>query len=358
MFQHFILTPFSYRDRERVKKKGQDPLNPKSLEHRLNMFEISCMPGILNQEHQDFIWILIVDPALPQKFRNRLKQLISKRPGSYLSDYTPEQEIGKLTWLKQWIKPETEYIVTTKLDDDDALYGGFTKYIFDHFSGLAKTAQIPPMLFYGCKNVVYWDFFWSEKAPLGYQKPWNKTTYPASGGFSLCCKYPELNFSIRSFEHGTFDYLHDEVKIFPLSNPGFEKRIYRRRNMILEAARSSTLAWDGLLRQENFHLLSTTLPQVVMVNHLDNIQYIRLFTNPEKRVPVVATDTFQGFFIDFILAKEFIRKQPRSWRLFFRLLVRHFRFYPDYLKGQNPIKNFVRKIAGIRGIISNINNMY
>ena len=113
MIQHILITRFSYRGNNLDRKKGQDPLDKKNLDHRFGLFEIACLPSILNQKNQDFTWVLVVDPELPSKYRNRLQKLISPKKESYLVNFRPGLVICNLTWLKPWINDTTKYVVTT-----------------------------------------------------------------------------------------------------------------------------------------------------------------------------------------------------------------------------------------------------
>lgn len=147
MIQNLLLTRFSYRGNNLNIKKGQDPLNPKNLEHRFNLFEIGCLPSILNQKNQDFTWIIVVDPELPANYRTRLQKLVSPKRDCHLVNFSPELNIHKLTWLKPWINVDTKYVVNTVLDDDDMLFDDYTRYISDY---LAQQQHLEPITIFAC----------------------------------------------------------------------------------------------------------------------------------------------------------------------------------------------------------------
>ncbi len=356
MFQHFIITRFSYRSYYYLKKKGQDPLNPKRLDHRFKMFEIICLPSILNQVNQDFTWVLIVDSALPEKYRCRLEKLISQRNRSFLYTVPPQPQFGKLGWLKQWINPKTQFVITTTIDDDDGLFGGFTKYISKHINQLKDSSKLPPMLFVAANNEVYWDFYHSDKAPLGYRKQ-RKMFAPSAAGFSLCCKYPELDFSIFGFSHISYQFLYASEKVLPAKFSGYKSQIAIQNKLIKETLKTSTLEWNGILNSENYHLISSKELHTIISNHPDNIQFMRLFGNPWWREPIDAEKSFPEFSIDFHIAEDYIKKYSKSFRLFFRMVIRQFIFFETGNIETNPVIIFMKKLRAIKKILWGIRNM-
>ncbi len=145
-------------------------------------------------------------------------ELVSKRPNSHLHIFDQEENDNHLTWLNRYINSENEYIITTKLDSDDAIYTGYTKYIRAHLNELLLNELLPPIYFFGCYDVVLWDFFCSANAKLGYRKPRPKMEFPVSAGFTVCCKYPEMDFSLLHFGHHNFHLLaEDSVHFIDLS---------------------------------------------------------------------------------------------------------------------------------------------
>ena len=148
MFQHFIITPFSYRNSYHTKKRRQDPLKTSSLEHRFKMFETTCLPSVLSQNSKDFTWVLIIDRALPKRFLNRLKELTSKCRNVRFHIHKNETNYGKSDWLKPYIQPDVQYVITSELDDDDGIFSGFTRYVRDHLTDLKNKSKLPPVLFF------------------------------------------------------------------------------------------------------------------------------------------------------------------------------------------------------------------
>ena len=359
MIQHFIITAFSYRSNYKVKKKGLDPLHPERLEKRFGLFEVSCLSSLAHQENQDFTWIIIVDPQLPDYYRDRLEQLISKRPSSHLYTYSRDATLNNLDWLKPWINPRTHYIITSKLDDDDALFRGFTRYISDHYNLLERNSNLPAMLFAGCREVVYWDFFPSKKAPLGYLKTIkHKAVKPSSAGFSVGCKYPELNYCILKFGHKSFTRLLTENDNAVQKPSLKDRKTLKHRKEMLQAAKTSGIDWDGVLRDENIHFLFTATPQAMVINHLDNIQVQRMFKDADVRTAVQSGRAFIGFDLNIEIAGKYISANRKSLGLFMAMIRQYFLFTPDSFRNKSPLTIFSRKILGFKKIVSGFKKMH
>ncbi len=354
MIQHILFTRFSYRGNNLDMKKGQDPLDEKNLNHRFSLFEIACLPSIINQKNQDFTWIIIVDPELPAKYRTRLQKLISPKKESYLVDFRPEMRINKINWLKPWIKSDTEYIVNTVLDDDDLLFNDFTRYISDY---LAQKQHLEPITFFACANELSWDFYSTEHSPFGCLKSKKKHNFPPGAGLAVCCKYPEINFSIMSFEHTVFDYLSNDSKGFQ-DLPQIKKtRIAYLRKMIADEIDKSNLNWEGRLTDKNFHYITSENTQVITTNHFDNIQFTRIFTYPERRKPVNPENFVQGFVVDFNLVSKHLSNYRKSFWLLIKLIKSNFKITPNFLLKANRLKIFIHRIVKLKSIIEGFRNL-
>jgi len=359
MIQHFIITQFSYRRVYLSQVQGQDPLNPKNLEHRFQLFELTCLPSMLNQVEQDFTWILIVDPDLPKKYRERLGKLISGRSNNFIHNYNKETDFGSLLWLKPYLKQNVEFVITTKLDDDDALFTGFTKYIQKHVEALQITSHIPFIKFFGCKDVKQWDFFWSKSAPLGYTKPWTRIkSLPVSAGFTLLCKYPELDFSVLHFGHHLFEPIKNYGNETHFPAPSIINKAKKYHENIKKSALDSNLKWDGILTpMNNFHYLETKSLQVVIANHINNIQYMRMFEASELRNPVNIAESFPGMAIDFDIVAKIIRKYRKSVALLFKAAIRALLFIPKYKQKKGLWPKIDYKYKMLKKTVKGILNM-
>lgn len=351
MYQHFIITQFSIRKEYFIRKKALGPLRSKSLDHRFVVFEITCLPSILSQTNQDFTWIILVDPELPLKYRTRLIQLVSSRHDTHLVDFHYDLRIHKLDWLKPWLNEETQFVITTVFDDDDAISCGFTEYFKTYFNGLSANSQIPPILFFGNKNFLYWDFFFSKNAPFGYFKKDDSKDFITGAGLTICTKYPEINFSVLMFPHHFINALKKQKNEFE-SLTESEANFVFKINQLLNIYTAQFLPeWNGVLGPENFHIIMSKRPNVIVLNHLDNIQYHRIFDNYANRSPVIGSESFQGFQINLLLAEKYILKFRKTTSLLIKLIINHFLVFPGKVRNHSIFKLFYIKFRSLPQII-------
>jgi hypothetical protein len=92
------------------------------LMHRFSLFESFCLPSVVAQNDQDFYWIIVIDERTPKRWLTRLENDVSMmmprviiKPVIKFSEATITNEIKNVT------ASESDIIVTTRLDNDDAI---------------------------------------------------------------------------------------------------------------------------------------------------------------------------------------------------------------------------------------------
>lgn len=175
-YVHFIITRFNlpiFKRRDNNEKV--DNCNLSFLQERLEIFEKCCFPSIANQSCQNFKWLVLFDSKTPQVIKNRLSALhgkyknllpcyldveaydigsevyVDKYKAYYkklkdvitppISDYDGIDYYTKCQYI---IQPQFvhdmilrnipsdvdyDYIVTTRLDNDDALHRDYVQTI-------------------------------------------------------------------------------------------------------------------------------------------------------------------------------------------------------------------------------------
>lgn len=130
-FEHFILTKFNlglYTEPV-IDKTGKPLRADRWMEHRLQLFAKYCFPSITNQVNQEFTWLLLLDPKTPAKYLSTLQ--------NYKKNY-PRIRLCIGGWfdhhLKQLLKKDTAFLITTRLDNDDALHRKAINYIQKSFA--------------------------------------------------------------------------------------------------------------------------------------------------------------------------------------------------------------------------------
>src|SRR6266496_3418465 len=205
---HILITRFSYRGKDAFKDvsgptfhRTEDPLDPRRLDIRFMLFEVTCLPCALQQNEQRFTWVILVDSALPARDLERLRSLTKLRRDTHVHVYDPRSSLASLDWLEAYLPRDSDYVVTTNLDDDDAFPLGFVGAVQERLRAFERIAKLPPIGAIGAEEIVEWDLLASPGAPLGWKAPWHEATGVASAGLSLYCKRPEFNFCVLCLRH-------------------------------------------------------------------------------------------------------------------------------------------------------------
>lgn len=136
-FNHIILTRFNVK----INKKDRNHslyLDTSWLQERFNAFENFCYPSIKEQTKKDFKWIVFFDVDTPQLFKERIssyKDCKEFTPAFVNCIYNDNEAIpaeAKKKVLNE-LDVHHDYVLTTRLDSDDALGKDFVKIIQNNF---------------------------------------------------------------------------------------------------------------------------------------------------------------------------------------------------------------------------------
>lgn len=316
-FKHIIITHFCFRGKNAFKHlrwPGQafyiDPLTKKNLEHRFKLFEMLCLPSIVNQSKQNFAWVIVIDKKLSNQNKQRLKKLIDKKEKSFLIEYDDTLRLDKLDWLKPFIDGQPDYVITTNHDDDDALPENYVEQMHKYLHSLKGTKPFPPIKLMGCNQIVQWELTPSKKAPLGWKSPWHRDYATSSCGFSLLAKYPEYNHSVSGIIHKfAYDY-------FDFTTNPITKHIALVRKAFLETSNQHRDSLTNFNMVDLFYDMGKTTGPVLMSNHSRNAQFERLYEKKEEYIPVTGPGSFPGIPLDWANIKVYIKSFRKDHQLF------------------------------------------
>lgn len=322
--RHILLTRFSYRmntgDPESSLRHAADdgfsrfdPLNPSWLDFRFALFECACLPNVVAQSNQDFDWVLIIDPDLPDKYRQRLEKLIARRERTHLHEFRPSDNLARLEWLEKYIPDETEHVLTTNIDDDDILTIDFVDKLQSHVKELGTT--VPSIKFLGMKTTYQWELYSSAKHPFGTWAPWHRVNWFRSTGLTVLSKTSTHRMTCFALHHSLADIWYargSEQQIEqiaretwglsasePYRNPTGHLADFQQE--LEKTSVSGGDDWKSLPPTELYYDLSKDGLFAVHLNHFMNDQGARLFEHKPGTVPVVDTQFFpDDFRIDWI----------------------------------------------------------
>ncbi|MEC4887300.1 MAG: glycosyltransferase, partial [Scytonema sp. PMC 1070.18] len=129
LFEHLIITRFNVTVDFSKPRVGIDS---EWLTHRFRLFENFCYPSIHAQSNQNFKWLIYFDQETPEYFKNKIKEYAEW--SNFIPIYIKNRftnEINRenvLNYLNG-----VEYLITTRLDNDDAVSKDFIQEIQNKF---------------------------------------------------------------------------------------------------------------------------------------------------------------------------------------------------------------------------------
>lgn len=344
-FQHFVITRFSIRptmtstDRltlgPNVVSRGvYDPLAPEMLERRFHVFEIACLPGVLAQTDPTFTWVIVVDRDLSEEWRARLNALVAARPHTVIHDYDPEQSLGEIAWLEPYVEtPTPDYLLTTNLDDDDALPPRFVESLRAIIE--ERGDRLAPLEVFGATQLWEWDLDVSADAPLGYRAPWHRDFIEvASVGFTLLARYPAYPLTVMRVPHGSGS------NVLNWSAPPLNPAVAEARQAIQAGAAAAGDSLADFDPSETFHPWVDQVGWPLMTNHQINLQGLRLYESKE-RIAVTGMETFPNAVIDW----DAFQRYAQDFQVSRRMRAQYY-----FVRTRRAVRRLRRKARRLRRV--------
>lgn len=112
-FEHFLITRYNLNFRNwKQDKNGKEIRTKYWLKQRDVLFKRYCQPSVFNQKNQNFKWLVLTDAFGPKfEFDPKITEL----------------RLDSVSWLgglQRWLKRncKKDFIITTRLDNDDSLH--------------------------------------------------------------------------------------------------------------------------------------------------------------------------------------------------------------------------------------------
>ncbi|KFF13969.1 hypothetical protein IW15_00525 [Chryseobacterium soli] len=135
-FVHIIMTRFN------VPTKGWDetrsgfkPLTEEWLDDRFKLFRTYVLPSYKNQTNQNFIWLPFFDINTSDKFRKIITEIAEEYPTFkpvFVQDFD-DMKVKAVEVIPQFFTPDTKFVITAELDNDDMLHKDYVKTVQEHF---------------------------------------------------------------------------------------------------------------------------------------------------------------------------------------------------------------------------------
>ena len=130
--EHYILTRFNLRLWTKDKNRNNTRTD-EWLINRFELFERFCLPSIMNQTSQSFKWIVLFDINTPEKYKERIKSY-EKACQQFFPCYVEAEKSRYFVRvfrdeIYKRIKKDTNLLITTYLDNDDALHKKYVEEV-------------------------------------------------------------------------------------------------------------------------------------------------------------------------------------------------------------------------------------
>jgi hypothetical protein len=127
-FRHVILTRFNVR----IEQSAQP--STEWLEDRFSLFERFCLPSVQAQTCGNFVWVIFCDPDIPSRYHDRIREYArweKLRPIYFRHQF----EQGMVRAAVAELARGLTHLITTRLDNDDAICRTFVESVQRRFLG-------------------------------------------------------------------------------------------------------------------------------------------------------------------------------------------------------------------------------
>lgn len=139
-YLHLIITQYNVG----LYGSRAQQIDPKEwMVHRLPLFTNYCLPSILNQSCQDFIWLVLFDERTPRLLLDQVVPLLSE-PNILFGLIKPGRSYYRMKdFISKFVPKTVRFLVTQQHDNDDFLA---TNYIEQVQEALKESRDLPYIL--------------------------------------------------------------------------------------------------------------------------------------------------------------------------------------------------------------------
>ena len=102
--------------------------------HRFKMFDKYCYPSIRGQSNQNFKWIVVFSVKTPKVYKKKIEKYAEYK--NFIPIYIPEDkhpDVIPQEIIPKYLRNDTSYIITTRIESDDALCRDYVEMIQESF---------------------------------------------------------------------------------------------------------------------------------------------------------------------------------------------------------------------------------
>lgn len=134
MFKHFLITRYNINIQNWTSTKNHELLDNSWMDHRFGLFCKYCYPSVANQSNQDFIWLIFMNSDTEERHKKEILKLVHLQSNIRILFVEGYRQFlfGLQTAIANEIDNE-QYLITTRLDNDDCIRKDFIQLIQDEF---------------------------------------------------------------------------------------------------------------------------------------------------------------------------------------------------------------------------------
>lgn len=120
---------------EHTDKNGMPTRTDAWLARRFDLFERYCLPSLMAQTDQEFLWFVFFSHRTPQPFMDRIRGIQERFPPfvpCFLQDFE-QQGARYRSEVEQRLGPEDAFVITGRIDNDDAFHRTFVERLRKEF---------------------------------------------------------------------------------------------------------------------------------------------------------------------------------------------------------------------------------
>ena len=93
------------------------------------LFANLTFPSIVKSSSRPEFYVIVIDKELPENYKAELESLTNRYDWVIVHEWNPRQEFRLLRWVLDVLEIESEFVLMSQIDDDDALELGFNERI-------------------------------------------------------------------------------------------------------------------------------------------------------------------------------------------------------------------------------------
>jgi hypothetical protein len=137
-FTHYLITRFNVPVSDwSADKAGTATRDEAWMTHRLRLFADFCVPTVRQQTTREFTWIICLDTATPDVTLDAIRHLVAGVPRAEFL-LAPSHDVMMQRLRERLDADEADFIMTSRLDNDDGLGPDYISIVQSHFEPVDK----------------------------------------------------------------------------------------------------------------------------------------------------------------------------------------------------------------------------